>query len=83
MAGLEVVAAEAQGCSQKGGLRALVAVGEGVVADHAVAQAAGLGDVALVEVPATEGLPGLSRAGPRRARREGRRSARWPRRGWR
>ena len=31
-----------------------------MVADHAVAQAAGLGDVALVEVPATEGLPGLS-----------------------
>lgn len=53
-----MVAAEAQGCSQKGGLRALVAVGEGVVADHAVAQAAGLGDVALVEVPATEGLLG-------------------------
>ena len=40
--------------------RAFVAVGEGVVADHAVAQAADLGDVALVEVPATEGLPGLS-----------------------
>lgn len=58
--GLEVVAAEAQGCSQKGGPRALVAVGEGVVADHAVAQAADLGDVALVEVPTTEGLPGLS-----------------------